>query len=660
MGNIDRSKSVAMSIDAANLAHIISVLTDLYSDPAMAVIREYSTNAWDSHQEAGHCDPIEITLPDAMSPVFVVKDHGIGMSYEDLTVRYGSYGASSKRESDDLVGMLGLGCKSALTYAPAFTVVSVKDGVQNTVMITRAGNGVGEIDPIDERLVDLPDGVEVQIPVSGSSANFVDKAHRFYRFWQSGTVLIDGKPNTSIFDETEAADSTMFLSPDTLISNGEVNTHTIVMGNVPYPMPIPDGVVGYHRHIVARVDIGDVAFTPSREALQMTDDKTDPSRVRIAKIVKFVKDNLAKKIQEDIDKATSYTEALRYAVRGVETIGQGGAYNASRSSVWQSLEYKGHKMPGNLKMVGQSWNPGTAYGGGYRKASDQTSISLEALARKDTTILINHPKTSMNKEAKAKIHSVQTSGTVYVVWDMSDEDRLWIDGVNQLDWDNLRPPKKPRAKRAKNKVEKNTWYVWDDDKGDFATEDDLDPKIPTVYVFRNDSRRMWTREGWRKALAEHVKVCGGRTVLLSAGDINKFKKELPDAYELQAFFHHLMKEAVAKLDDDEWAWRTQHTYLKNLDPNEVLDPDLAQVVRRLQAAISKDAVERHAQILKIEKSTQFLAFAPYDPKRPKTSDLIQLSEKMHEQYPLIVHAKTQQALEYVNATYLYRKQGNET
>ena len=66
-----------MTFDANSISHIMSVLTDLYSDPELAVIREYSTNAADSHIAAGAARPIEITTPNAMSPFFKVRDFGL-------------------------------------------------------------------------------------------------------------------------------------------------------------------------------------------------------------------------------------------------------------------------------------------------------------------------------------------------------------------------------------------------------------------------------------------------------------------------------------------------------------------------------------------------------------------------------------------------------
>lgn len=66
-GNLS-GETIAMSVDTASMAHVLSVLTDLYSDPTLAVIREYSTNALDSHVEAGVKRPIDVSLPNAMTP----------------------------------------------------------------------------------------------------------------------------------------------------------------------------------------------------------------------------------------------------------------------------------------------------------------------------------------------------------------------------------------------------------------------------------------------------------------------------------------------------------------------------------------------------------------------------------------------------------------
>lgn len=93
-------------------AHIMTILRDtLYSDKILAVLREYSSNAWDAHRMVGKNDlPIRITLPETETPTLVIRDFGPGMSPDEVFNIYTQYGESTKRGTDDAVGMMGIGC----------------------------------------------------------------------------------------------------------------------------------------------------------------------------------------------------------------------------------------------------------------------------------------------------------------------------------------------------------------------------------------------------------------------------------------------------------------------------------------------------------------------------------------------------------------------
>jgi hypothetical protein len=193
--------TIGMTIDEGAMAHIMSVLTDLYSDPIAAVIREYSTNGYDAHIESGYTGPIMVSLPSEYAQTFSVRDYGAGLDLDDLYRIYSRYGASTKRESNDVVGMLGLGCKSGLTFTNQFSIVSVKNGVQITALVYLQENGVGAIDVVDTKATTEPSGVLISIPVDHSHRAFHDRAAAFFRFWPKGTVLVDGQEPKSFFDE---------------------------------------------------------------------------------------------------------------------------------------------------------------------------------------------------------------------------------------------------------------------------------------------------------------------------------------------------------------------------------------------------------------------------------------------------------------------------
>lgn len=256
---------VRLGLDPNAVAHLIGVLTDLYSDPIKAVIREYSTNALDSHIEAGVSDPIEVRLPSVLDQTFTVQDHGLGLSYDDLCNVYSLYGASSKRDNDAVNGVLGLGCKSALTYTISFTVTAVKDGVKSLVLITKDFDGVGTIKRLDSAEVDERNSVTISVPVKAHDVEkFCKKARAFYKFWAPGTVLVDGEAPDFLREDPEL----IWLDEDVAIHTKSTNSF-VVQNGVAYPVR-ESSVPSRNFGTVAWVESGAINFTPSREALQYT------------------------------------------------------------------------------------------------------------------------------------------------------------------------------------------------------------------------------------------------------------------------------------------------------------------------------------------------------------------------------------------------------
>ena len=264
-------QSIEMSIDTNSLAHIMSVLTNLYSDPEMAVLREYSCNARDSHLAVGQTRPIEITLPNNFDHYLVIEDFGLGLSIDDITDIYSRYGASTKRGTNDQTGMLGLGSKSALTYASQFTMTAVKDGVRSEVLISVKVDGSGKMEVMDTVTTTEPNGVRIIIPTKPAN-DFADKARKFFQYWADGTVLVNGEKPETIGDLTDIGDG-MFITDTPRSWQTREQNDIIVMGGVPYPLPADyrsklENVS--RKYCVFYVPMGDVDFVPSREEMNLT------------------------------------------------------------------------------------------------------------------------------------------------------------------------------------------------------------------------------------------------------------------------------------------------------------------------------------------------------------------------------------------------------
>lgn len=106
-------------------AKSFQILSDgLYSNKIRAIIRELSTNAYDSHVAAGKAQvPFTVNIPNVLAPWFSVRDYGVGLSHDEVLSIYTSYFTSTKSDSDDFVGALGLGCLTE----PALLINSTRD-----------------------------------------------------------------------------------------------------------------------------------------------------------------------------------------------------------------------------------------------------------------------------------------------------------------------------------------------------------------------------------------------------------------------------------------------------------------------------------------------------------------------------------------------------
>lgn len=260
-----------------NSAKAFNILSSgLYANKIRAVIRELSCNALDAHVAAGKKDtPFEVHLPHALEPWFSVRDFGVGLNHDQVTSIYTTYFESTKTNSNDFVGGLGLGSKSPFSYTDNFTVTAIKDGRKGiyTAFINEAG--VPSIALMTEEQCAEPNGVEVKFSVNErfDFEKFRSEARYVFEYFEHHPTILGFKD----YVKRERKYETKDIIPGVhSYHDGNYMAHsTAVMGNIPYPIQIPNAelVLGTNLNSLLKCglemhfDIGELDFQASREGL---------------------------------------------------------------------------------------------------------------------------------------------------------------------------------------------------------------------------------------------------------------------------------------------------------------------------------------------------------------------------------------------------------
>lgn len=262
-----------------NSAKAFSILSSgLYANKVEAILRELGCNAYDSHVEAGKANvPFTVHLPTTLNPQFYVRDYGIGLDHEGVTQLYTTYFESTKQDSNDYVGCLGLGSKSPFSYTRNFTVTAIKDGVERIYNCFINEQGIPSVALLNEMETEKGNGVEVRFAVNNRSDmnEFSKTAQKVYRWFKVKPEIIGNAvtiPEIE-FKERDIAPGVHLLQEN--YSNNYYQRSFAMMGNVVYPIKLPqqDGIPENFRKLIERnnylmeFEIGELDVAASREEL---------------------------------------------------------------------------------------------------------------------------------------------------------------------------------------------------------------------------------------------------------------------------------------------------------------------------------------------------------------------------------------------------------
>lgn len=206
-GKIDEQgiefESIQAKIDSGKIGKLFNLLSGLYSDVLGSCIREYTSNCFDSHIEAGVDDPVIIKIvesPNTGDKYIEFHDVGVGLSPSRVQNIFMNYLSSTKEDTDDLIGGWGLGSKSGLAYQDGFEIKTRFNGTEYVYILRKSASGLPTIDKIIEIPTTERNGTIIKLKLKEEDKfRIVDKIIKSVYYFDN--VFIDtgdAHANTSI------------------------------------------------------------------------------------------------------------------------------------------------------------------------------------------------------------------------------------------------------------------------------------------------------------------------------------------------------------------------------------------------------------------------------------------------------------------------------
>jgi hypothetical protein len=257
----------------------------IYSDKALACIREYICNAVDEHTKHNIQRPVDVLIKpdDDNNPMWSVRDYAKGLSEDGVRNIFGMYFESTKSGTNTMIGGFGIGSKAGHCYTDTFYVRSWFEGVCTLYACVLGGGSkgvpVGEIYKIDEQPTS-ESGIEISFNIKDSDTySFSDKTAGFVaKFGNRAAIKFEDTYRKFVMSPSEPdlthEDEGFVFNLYKTSSGAEIHSHVtnsrfyIRMGGVVYATVTCNYLV--NGLIVVDVPIGKLTIPISREHLDTT------------------------------------------------------------------------------------------------------------------------------------------------------------------------------------------------------------------------------------------------------------------------------------------------------------------------------------------------------------------------------------------------------
>ncbi len=270
-------QSIEAGMDSKSLPFILDMLSkNFYSNPIGSIVREITSNCFDSHIEAKVEDAVLIKIEEDEEGDYIsFNDFGVGLSPDRMKNIYMKWFTSTKRETNELIGGFGLGSKTPLAYTDYFYINTVFEGKKYNYLFSK-GASLPTLDLLVEEATEQRNGTEVRIYIK----NWNDR-QRFISELKGQLCYFD-----NVWFEGCDIDNDYKIFETDLFKFRTKDQYSELMhicfGKVSYPIDWEQlGISPVKLAVGVKFDIGELIVTPNREALIYTNEVADIVRKRI-------------------------------------------------------------------------------------------------------------------------------------------------------------------------------------------------------------------------------------------------------------------------------------------------------------------------------------------------------------------------------------------
>lgn len=370
-GTVGRTK-MRLSENATSM--VFQMFTkNIYSNPIGTVVREITSNCFDSHIEAKVKSPVIIrrTIDKADNTQYIsFIDFGVGMSPDRVNNIYGVYFESTKRADNTQIGGFGIGGKTPLAYKRStghgegeydnsFFVITNFDGVKYFYCISE-GEECPEISLLHQEATKDRNGTEIRIPILEKDLNSFKKemVRQLYYFED---IIFEGfgDENDDYYnrnDEILTNKYSIVRGKNFLFRGTEYASEMhVCLGRVAYP--IDYNVLGlsysdYRLPVAIRLEVGEINPTANRETLDYNEHAIKTIKKKLAEAKAEITELLAKQYAnivtlEDYFKVKNQFGTLTFA-NGI-SINVGNLIKQSDVD-FSNFKYSFMKMPNDRQL----------------------------------------------------------------------------------------------------------------------------------------------------------------------------------------------------------------------------------------------------------------------------------------------------------------------